>query len=178
MLLEFLPVVAFFVAYKWFGGIYVATAVIMVAMPLSLAVLWLRMKRLPTMYFISTLLVGVFGGATLVLKNARFIQWKPSIFLWLLALAFLVSAFVGKQPLAQRLMQQAVGENSMSRGEWLKLNTAWVLYGLAAGAANILVALNAPEDVWVSFKLFGLMGLMFVFVLGQFYWLHARGKLK
>lgn len=178
LLLEFLPVLAFLVAYKFFGGIYVATTVLMVGMPLSLAVLWLRSRRLPTMFAISTVLVLVFGAATLLLRDARFIQWKPSIFLWLLALAFLVSAFVGKQPLAQRLMQQVVGEGQMTRGEWLKLNTAWVLYGLVAGTANILVALNASESFWVDFKLFGLMGLMFLFLMGQFYWLHARGKLK
>ncbi len=178
LLLEFLPVAAFLVAYKFFGGISVATAVLMVLMPLSLAILWVRAKRLPTMFGISTALVVLFGAATLLLRDARFIQWKPSIFLWLLALAFLVSAFVGKQPLAQRLMHQAVGEAEMTRGDWLKLNTAWVFYGLIAGTANILVAFNASESTWVNFKLWGLMALMLVFVLGQFYWLHARGKLK
>src|SRR5688572_23077696 len=98
MLLEFLPVAAFLVAYKFFGGMYVATAVLMVGMPLSLAILWLRAKKLPGMFAISTALVLAFGAATLTLRDPRFIQWKPSIFLWLLAVAFLVSAFVGKQP--------------------------------------------------------------------------------
>lgn len=177
-MLEFLPVLAFLIAYKFFGGIYVATAVLMIGMPLSLAVLWLRARQRPNMFFLSTLLVLVAGAATLLLRDARFIQWKPTIFLWLLAAAFLLSAFIGKQPLVQRLMQHVVGEGSMTRGDWLKLNTAWVLYGIAAGAANILVAMNAAESTWVDFKLFGLMGLMFVFLMGQFYWLHARGKLK
>ncbi|HUG73147.1 MAG TPA: inner membrane-spanning protein YciB [Steroidobacteraceae bacterium] len=178
LLLEFLPIAAFLVAYKLFGGIYVATAVLMVGMPLSLAILWLRSRRLPTMFAISTALVLLFGTATLVLRDPRFIYWKPTIFLWLLAVAFLASAFVGKLPLAQRLMQQAVGEAGMSRGEWLKLNAAWVVYGVVAGTANLLVAYNAPENTWVNFKLWGLMGLMFVFLMGQFYWLHARGKLR
>lgn len=178
LLLEFLPVAAFLVAYKFFGGIYVATAVLMVGMPLSLAVLWLRAKRLPSMFAISTLLVLLFGAATLLLRDARFIQWKPTIFLWLLAVAFLGSAFIGREPLAQRLMKQVVGEAEMSRGEWLRLNTAWVLYGLLAGAANLVVAFNASENTWVNFKLWGLMGLMFLFMLGQFGWLYARGKIK
>lgn len=178
MLLEFLPVLAFFVAYKFFGGIYVATIVLMVGMPLSLAILWLRGGARPNMFAASTALVLVFGAATLLLRDARFIQWKPTIFMWLLALAFLISGFVGRQPLVQRLMQQVVDETAMSRGDWLKLNTAWVLYGGVAGVANILVALNASESTWVDFKLWGLTGLMFVFLIGQFYWLYARNKLK
>jgi intracellular septation protein len=178
LLLEFLPVAAFLVAYKFFGGIYVATAVLMVGMPLSLALLWLKAKKLPTMFAISTALVLAFGAATLLLRDARFIQWKPTIFLWLLALAFLVSAFVGRQPLAQRLMQQVVGDAQMSRAEWLKLNASWVVYGLLAGAANLWVAFTASENTWVNFKLWGLMGIMFVFLMGQFAWLYARGKIK
>lgn len=178
LLLEFLPILAFLVSYFYFGGIYVATTVLMILMPLSLAVLWLRTGRMPGMFAISTLLVLAFGAATLMLRDARFIQWKPSIFMWMLAAAFLLSAFIGKQTLVQRFLKQTVDDTTMSRGEWLKLNTAWVLYGVVAGAANILVALNASEGTWVGFKLWGLTGLMFVFILGQFYWLHAKGKLK
>jgi intracellular septation protein len=178
LLLEYLPVAAFLIAYKFFGGMYVATAVLMVAMPLSLAILWLRTKQLPGIFSISTVLVLAFGTATLLLRDPRFIQWKPTIFLWLVALAFLVSAFVGQKTLAQRFMQQVLGEADMSRGEWLKLNTAWIFYGLAAGALNLVVAFNASENTWVNFKLFGLMGLMFLFLIGQFAWLYARGKLS
>jgi len=178
LLLEFLPVLAFLIAYKWYGGIYVATVVLMIGMPLSLAILWLRGRKFPVMFGISTILVVLFGAATLMLRDARFIQWKPTIFLWLLALAFLVSGVVGKQQLAQRLMQQVVGDSPMSRREWLTLNWAWVFYGLIAGAANLYVAFNFSEDIWVDFKLFGLMALMVVFLIGQFVWLNARGKLK
>jgi intracellular septation protein len=178
LVLEFLPVLAFLLAYKFFGGIYVATAVLMIGMPLSLALLWLKAKKLPTMFFISTALVLVFGAATLLLRDARFIQWKPTILLWLVALAFLVSAFVGKEPLAQRFMRHIVGEAEMSRSEWLQLNTAWVLYGLLTGAANLYVAFNFAESTWVNFKFYGLMGIMFLFLIGQFAWLYARGKLS
>jgi intracellular septation protein len=178
LLLEFLPVAAFVVAYKFFGGIYVATAVLMVGMPVSLAILWLRARKRPTVFAISTVLVLVAGAATLLLRDARFLQWKPTIFLWLLAVAFLVSAFVGKQTLAQRFLQHIVGETAMTRGEWLKLNAAWVLYGVVAGITNLLVAFNASESAWVDFKLWGLMGMMFVFLFGQFAWLHMRGKLR
>jgi intracellular septation protein len=177
LLLEFLPLAAFLVAYKFFGGMYVATATLMAGMGLSLAVLWLRARKLPAMFAASTALVVVFGAATLFLRNARFIQWKPSIFLWLLALAFLGSAFIGQQTLAQRLLQPALGEAQLERRDWLKLNWAWVLYGLVIGTANIVVAYSVPEDTWVSLKIPGLMGSMLLFLVGQMFWLQRSGKL-
>ncbi len=178
MLLEFLPLVAFLVAYKLFGGIYVATATLMVGMVLSLAVLWVRGRRLPAMFALSTVLVLAFGALTLILRDARFIQWKPSIFLWLLALAFLASVFVGREPLAQRMLQPALGETRLERSDWLKLNAAWVLYGLVMGAVNLFVAYHASEATWVNVKIYGLMGSMFLFIVAQLLWLQLTGKLK
>ncbi|HTQ35584.1 MAG TPA: inner membrane-spanning protein YciB [Steroidobacteraceae bacterium] len=178
MLLEFLPLAAFFLAYRFAGGIYPATATLMAAMVLSLAVLWARRRRPPAMFTLSTVLVLAFGTLTLLLRDARFIQWKPSIFLWLLALAFLGSVFMGRETLAQRVLQPALGKARLQRSDWLKLNTAWVLYGLVTGAANLLVAYHASESAWVSMKLWGLTGSMFLFLLGQVLWLQLTGRLR
>jgi intracellular septation protein len=174
LLLELLPLAAFLIAYKFYGGIYVATATLMVAMLLSLAVLWVRAKKVPGMFAASTVLVLLFGTATLILRNARFIQWKPSIFLWLLALAFLGSAFIGKQPLAQRMLQPALGEMTLPRGDWLKLNFAWVLYGLLFGAVNLFVAYNTSEATWVNIKTWGLPGSLLLFMVAQVLWANSR----
>ncbi len=176
LLLEFFPLVAFLVAYK-LGDIYVATATLMATMVLSLGLSWLKMRRVPPMLLGSTVLVLVLGTATLVMRSNRFIQWKPSVFLWLLAVAFLASAFIGKQTLAQRMLQPMLGDSQLERREWLQLNSAWVLYGLIFGLINIVVAYNASESTWVTIKIFGLLGSMFLFLLAQIYWLHRRGKL-
>lgn len=176
LLLEMLPLAAFLIAYKFYGGIYVATATLMVGMTLSLAVLWLRARKLPAMFAASTALVVVFGAATLFLRNARFIQWKPSIFLWLLAIAFLVSAFVGRQPLAQRMLQPALGDATLPRADWLKLNHAWVAFGLVTGAANLALAYHVSEADWVKLKVFGLTGVMILFIIGQTIWLYRRAQ--
>jgi intracellular septation protein len=176
LLLEFFPLVAFLVAYK-LGDIYTATATLMVAMVLSLGLSWLKARRMPPMLLGSTVLVLVLGTATLVMRSNRFIQWKPSVFLWLLAIAFLGSAFIGKQTLAQRMLQPMLGDSQLERREWLQLNSAWVLYGLIFGLINIVVAYNASESTWVTIKIFGLLGSMFLFLLAQIYWLHRRGKL-
>jgi intracellular septation protein len=181
LLLEFFPLLAFVAAYVLGDPgekIYVATATLMVAMVVSLLIIWFRTRKLPGMFATSTALVVVLGAATLILRSSRFIQWKPSVLLWLMAIAFLVSAFVGKQPLVQRLLQPILGEQQLARSEWLKLNMAWVVYGMVFGLINILVAYHASESAWVWTKSAGLMGSMFVFMMGQIFWLHKRGKLS
>jgi len=180
LLLEFFPLLAFVVAYLLGDAgekIYLATATLMVAMTVSFLILWIRSRRIPGMFAASTALVLVMGTATLILRSSRFIQWKPSVFLWLMAIAFLGSAFIGNKPLVQRLLQPILGENQLERGDWLKLNAAWVLYGLIFGLVNILVAYNASETAWVWTKSAGLMGSMLVFMMAQVFWLHKRGKL-
>jgi intracellular septation protein len=176
LLLELLPLAAFFVVYKFFGGIYVATATLMVGMTLSLVVLWLRARKLPAMFAGSTAMVLVFGAATLILRNARFIQWKPSIFLWLLAIAFLVSAFWSSKPLAQRMLQPALGEATLPRRDWLMLNHAWVAFCLITGTANLVLAYHVSEADWVKLKVFGLTGAMLLFFIAQTAWLYRRAQ--
>jgi len=173
LLLEFLPLAAFAIAY-FTGGIYVATTTLMIGMAVSLAILRLRSGKFPPMMTANTALVLLLGAATLILRNTRFIQWKPSIFLWLLAVAFLVSAFVGREPLAQRLMQSALGEETVERRDWQKVNVAWVLFGIIAGVANIVIAYNTSEATWVKAKVFGLTAAMFLFMIAQAIWLHSR----
>lgn len=179
MLLEFFPVVAFVAAYFMSGkDIYLATIVLMAGMTLSLLVLWIRARSMPRMFAASTLLVFGLGALTLLLRNAHFIQWKPSVLMWAVSLAFLVSAFIGRQPLAQRIMQPALGETKLERADWLKLNTAWVLYGLAVGAINLIVVYTVSEASWVVVKLVVVTGSMILFVGGQILWLVRTGRLK
>jgi intracellular septation protein len=170
LLLEYSPLIAFIAGY-WLGGMYVATAALMVAMPLMVAIVWLWKRRVTTMNLISTALVLVFGSATLLLHNARFIQWKPSVFLWLLGAAFLGSVFIGAQPLAQRMLQPVIGDTQVDRRSWLKVNATSVVFCLAAGVANLLVAYQASEATWVKVKVFGLTGAMFLFLMAQVWWL-------
>lgn len=170
LLLEYSPLIAFVIAY-WQGGIYVATASLMIAMTLMVAITWLWKRRVTTMNLISTALVLVFGSATLLLHNARFIQWKPSVFLWLLGATFLGSVFFGKQTLTQRMLQPVLGDALIERREWLKVNAASVLFCLIAGIANLLVAYRASEATWVKVKVFGLTGAMFLFLLAEVWWL-------
>lgn len=174
-LLELAPLVAFFVAYRvW--GLYVATAVLMAGMLAMLLADYLRTRRIPAMHTLSAVLVFVFGTATLVLHNLRFIQWKPTVFFWLASLAFLASFWIGKQTLTQRLLSAALsGEDSkVPEASWRRLNALWVLFYAALGGLNLLVAFNFSEHVWVDFKVIGLPVVNFLFAGGQIAWLLRR----
>ena len=178
-LLEFLPLLAFAIAYA-IGGIYVATAALMVAMLLLLLADRLHGRPISALHAVSAALVFVFGSATLLLHDQRFIQWKPTIFSWLAAIAFLASQWIGERPLAQRLMGAALGENvgTLARGDWLRVNLAWVAFYVVVGALNLAVAWNASERAWVNFKVFGITGATFVFVVLQSLWLARRASLS
>ncbi len=173
-LMDLAPLVAFLLAYR-IGGIYVATAVLMVAMVLLLLVDWLRQRRIPSLHLVSAVLVLLLGGATLILRDTRFLKWKPTIFLWLVACGATVSVWLGKAPLAQRLLQPLVNRSELlPRSTWLALNWLWVLFYALLGAANLAVASNLSERTWVDFKVFGLSGALIVFALAQAAWLTAR----
>jgi intracellular septation protein len=170
LLFDFFPVIAFFAAYK-LADIYVATAVIIAAVLIQVVVQWVRHRKISPMMLISTALVLVFGTITLLVHDKTFIQWKPTVLNWLFGAGFLVSQFVGEQPIIQRLM----GANlTLERAVWLKLNLMWVAFFGLMGALNLYVAYSFDESTWVNFKLFGMMGLTLFFALVQGVWLSSK----
>jgi len=173
-ILELAPLIAFFIAY-YLGGIYVATGVLMAAMVLLVLVDYARTRKVPAMHGISTVLVLLFGTATLLLHDQRFIQWKPTVFFWLLSVALLGSMWIGKQPLVQRLVGKVLeGQVQVTDATWRKLNLLWCAFYAALGVANLLVAFNASEATWVKFKVIGLTALVFAFTAAQLFWLMRR----
>lgn len=176
-LIDFLPLIAFFVSYL-FGGIYVATGVLIVACALQIGWHWSRTRTVKTLHWVTAALVLVFGSATLVLHDSRFIQLKPTVLMWLLGVSFLTSQFWGAKPLTQRLLEGVLAEHAPNRSQstWNRLNLLWVLFFALAGAANLYVAWQFSEQTWVYFKVFGLSALLIVFMLPQIFWLLPKGE--
>lgn len=166
-LTDFFPIILFFIAYKM-EGIYVATGVAIAASFVQVAGSWLITRKVEKMHLITFAILAVFGGATLAFQDPLFIQWKPTVINWLFAAVFLGSQFIGEKSIIERMMGHAI---SVERSIWNQLNIAWVIFFIISGLANIYVAFNYPEDTWVNFKLFGLMGMTFVFVIGQAFFL-------
>lgn len=177
LLFDFLPVLAFFAAYK-LSDIYVATGVLIVAVAVQAAIQWLRTRTVSRMQLVSAALVLVFGGLTLAVKDAAFIMWKPTIVNWLFGAAFLASqhrSFGGK-PLVRRLFDASDAGIRLEDREWLRLNLVWVGFFFLMGVANLVVFELYDEATWVNFKLFGMLGLTLVFVLLQGLWISTRAK--
>lgn len=162
-LFDLFPVLLFFAAYK-FADIYVATGVAIVATLLQLVIAKLVMKRIEPMLWVSAAIVIVFGGLTLLLHNPTFIKWKPTILYWAMAGALAVSSVAFGRNLIRKALE---GQINLPEIAWARLNLAWVAFLAFMGGLNLIVAYGFSEDAWVNFKLFGGMGLMFIFVLAQ-----------
>jgi intracellular septation protein len=175
-LLEFAPLLAFIIAY-YLGGLYTATAVLMVAMLALLAADYLLRRRIPPMHALSAVLVLILGAATLLFHDKHFIQVKPTALFWLAGLAFLASFWIGERTLTERLLNAALQDQvRVPQNIWRRLNAIWVLFYGFLGALNLVLAYYASERVWVNFKVFGLTILTLVFVGPQVVWLSRRAE--
>ncbi|MDH4054273.1 MAG: septation protein IspZ [Gammaproteobacteria bacterium] len=172
LLFEFLPLALFFIAFIY-KGIYTALVVLMIAMPIGLIAKYIRTGVLDKMYFWSTVMLLIAGGFTLYFRNPLFLYWKPTVFYWLVAVAFLGSQFLGDRPLVQRFfgLVDGLSLEKITATQWARLNIVWVIFFIGAGFLNIYVAYNFEQATWVKLKVFGMMALMFVFMLGQTLWI-------
>lgn len=163
LLADFFPVLLFFIAYKLYD-IYVATLVAIGAALVQVGWQWFVHRKVEKMHLVTLGLLVLFGGMTLALRDPLFIKWKPTVVNWLFAIIFLGSQFFGRKNLVERMMSQAI---ELPRQIWLHLNMGWTIFFIIMGALNIYVAYNYPEDTWVNFKLFGMLGLTLLFILAQ-----------
>ena len=172
LFIDFLPVLAFAGTFWVTGDIQTAIIVIMIAMGLQIAITWLVTREVSRMLLISGAMVVVLGGISLLLDDPIFFKWKPTGLYWLFALVLLGSLFIGEKPLVKRMLQSMSPEELvMSDKAWRQLNTAWAVFFIFAGCANIYVAYQFDEAFWVNFKVFGLFALTLIFMLGQALWI-------
>lgn len=160
---DLFPVILFFAAFK-LQGIYVATAVAIVATFLQIGWVWFRHRKVDAMLWVSCAVIVVFGGATLLLHDDTFIKWKPSVLYWLFGGVLLAAQVLFGRNLIRTLMGREI---RLPDDIWNKVNASWVLFFALMGMANLLVAYNFDTDTWVNFKVFGGIGLTLAFVVLQ-----------
>jgi len=167
ILFDLFPILLFFVAFK-LKGIWVATAVAIVASLVQIAWMLLRRRRIDPMLWVSLGIVVVFGGATLLLHDEMLIKWKTTVFYWLLALALLAAQFVFRRNLIKTVLGKEI---ELPQPVWNRLNLAWVVFSVFLGVLNLYVAYHYSTATWVSFKSFGELGILLVFIIAQSVWL-------
>lgn len=170
---ELIPIALFFIVFFMKGteidvagfhyeldGMYSATAVLIVATTLQVLLTWLVTRKLEKRLVLLFLVVVITGGLTLILQNKIFIQWKPTLFNWALALAFIGSQFLGS---GKSLLQRTMGTQiELPNRIWARLNYLWITYFIIVGALNLVVAYGFSEDFWVSYKLYSAIGFTLI----------------
>jgi intracellular septation protein len=171
-LFDFLPILLFFIAYKRYD-INVATSVLIITSVAQVSWIWLRHHRIERMPLITAILVILFGGATLIFQDEAFVKWKPTVANWLFCLVFFATQWIGQKTLVERLL----GANmTLPEAIWVRLNAAWGLFFFMLGSLNLYVVYQFDTDTWVNFKLFGMLGLTLVFVIGQAFYVAQHLK--
>lgn len=174
-LLEFVPIALFFIVYQLDGesislfgwrhtldGIFSATAVLIVATVLQVVITRLLDGAWEKRSLWTLLAVLVFGGATLLLRNQAFIQWKPTIFNWGMALVFAGFQLLSRRNLLERTLGQQL---QLPARVWRQINLLWVGNFLVVGALNLYVVYRYSEAFWVSYKLYSAIGFTLLLTL-------------
>lgn len=164
---ETLTVVGFGLAY-WKFDLHIATIVLIVLLTLFVGMVKALGQKLSKLQLVSWLAVLILGGATVLLKDEVFIKWKPSVVNGSLALVFLITQFVGKRSLVERMIGEKVPAPA---GMLRKVNGAAALFLFFMGVVNIVVANTFSTTVWVQFKIFGTLVLDAGFLAACLYYL-------
>ena len=162
LLIELGPLLVFF-GGNAAAGIYVGTAAFMVATLVALAVAMIRYHKVPIMPLVSGVIVLLFGGLTLYLRDDTFIKLKPTI-VYVMFAGLLGAGLLLKKPLLELLLGPVF---RLSEVGWRKLTWRWMLFFVAMAVLNELVWRHVSTNAWVSFKAFGFLPLTFLFALTQ-----------
>ena len=174
--IDFIPLILFFIVYKLdprnvelagqafeLGGIFSATAVLILSSILVYGTLFLVQRKLEKGQWLTLLACLVFGGMTLAFHSETFLKWKAPVVNWLFALGFAGSHFIGDKELIQRVMGHAI---HLPQPISTRLNLAWIAFFVFSGCANLFVAFTF-HDIWVDFKVFGSLGMTVLFLVAQ-----------
>jgi intracellular septation protein len=159
--IDLLPVIIFFVVYKYTDIFYATFSAIIVSILLAITA-YLIKKKIEKMVLTNTLLITILGGLTILLKDNTFIMWKPTAIYWLFALVLIVSQLLFKK----NLMKQMLGKQvTLQDHAWNHISMNVIIFMIGIGILNLYVAFNFDENTWVNFKLFGITFLLFIFMI-------------
>lgn len=162
MLLELGPLLIFFTAFKLLD-IYWATGIFMAATVVSLIASWLILKKIPVMTLVTGFFVMVFGGLTIYLQDTTFIKIKVTI-IYVLFAGGLATGLAFGQSFIKVILAEAL---QMQDEGWRKLTVRWIYFFLTLALVNEVIWRNFSDDIWMKFKVFGILPLTFLFMMSQ-----------
>jgi intracellular septation protein len=171
-LFDLFPIILFFIAFKIYD-IFIATAVAIVATLLQIIYVYFKDKKVEKVLLFNGVMITFLGGLTILLQNKMFIMWKPSVLYWCFALILLFSNLL----LKKNLVQLALGKQIELKNKfWNVINWYTSIFFVLLGFVNLYVAYNFSEDAWVNFKLFGITGLLFIYMIFLGLYISKVGK--
>ncbi len=156
--IELIPLLAFFVTYYISKDIYSATFACIIANVVQIIISKILYKKISRNNWISFILVVIFGGFTLILHNKTFIMLKPTLLYWIFGFSLLIANKMNKHPIKAMFQDHVSLDNRL----WQSINHLWTGFFIVMGILNLVIAYYCTEYVWVKFKVFGGLGLMFV----------------
>ncbi len=161
--LDFGPLLVFFAANK-FGGVFTATAAFMVATGVAIAIAWIKTRHIPPMLILTSLIVLVFGGLTLWLKDDSFIKLKPTLIYGMFA-AILLFGLATRRPYLKLVLGEALP--ALDDAGWAKLTRNWAVFFVVLMGANEVARQMLTTDQWVNFKVWGVTAATILFAIAQ-----------
>ena len=158
------PLAVFFIYYKVSGDLIEAILPLMLATIISVVISYILEKRIPIMPTLGAGIVVIFGGLTIIFDNKIFIFMKPTIINIMFA-AILYGGIILKKPLLKYLLGSAL---KLEEEGWSILTQRWAAFFIALAVLNEIVWRTMSEDFWVSFKVFGILPITFIFTMTQF----------
>ena len=171
-IIQFLPIILWFLTYKFTGDLILATGIIVVACILASIAEYVITRQISRMQIFLTIAVIIFGLPTVLLNDPSIIKWKVTVVNMLFALAIFVFQYVlKKNPFAYLF-----GKELPLPGEaYATLGVCWMIFFILAGLLNIVIAFYLPdligvseqraEEIWVDYKTFGNAILNAVFAI-------------
>tara|TARA_B100001989_G_scaffold251961_1_gene232554 strand:+ start:1111 stop:1656 length:546 start_codon:yes stop_codon:yes gene_type:complete len=168
-LLKFLtdlgPLVIFFVVYKKSGNdLSSAIPPLIIATIIAVSIVYFVEKKIPYVPLLGAIIITFFGGLTLYFNNPLFIYLKPTI----INLLFAALLLLGKNFFNRNFIKQFLGKTlSISDEGWDKLNNRWAFFFIFLALLNEIIWRTQSEQVWVNFKVWGILPLTFLFTVWQ-----------
>lgn len=181
ILFDLFPLLIFFGAFKFYD-IFIATAAAIIATFIQVGIFWTKHRRFETIHIITLIIITLFGGLTILLKDDIFIKWKPTIVNWLFSGVIVSMLLFSRKSALEFVMGKQI---NLPGPVWRRLNWAWALFFLALGGLNLYVAFyynaSATPEVrtaaWVNFKVFWLFGLTLAFAIAQMFFISKHLQL-